>query len=128
MKYIYALAVTVLCSACSTVTTSHRAATPDTTAAQAKPVVYVPPGQRSAAETVVYGKQAKTLKVRSRQRSTNAVYRRTGPDLQLTVPPSENIIPGKSKIRGRGVPRPINTDKDTGNRLAMVCMVFPWLR
>ncbi len=111
MKYLYALVVTILCSACSTVTTSQIAATPDPAAAQAKPVVYVPPGQKSAAETVVYGKQAKTLKVRSRQRSTNAVYHRAGPDLQLTIPPSENVIPGKSSIRGRGVPGPVDTEK-----------------
>jgi len=104
----------VVCSACSIATVQQVDTPSEIPATQEKPVQQQVPGPPPSVTPP--GKNVKTVKVKSRKRSTNAVYRRVGPDVQLTIPSTENVIPGRSTIRGRGKPVELRTEK-AGERL-----------
>jgi len=111
LKGLCALFAVVVCSACSTVTVQQADTPSEVAATAAKPVQQQVPGPQPLQPVAAFGKTVTTVKVNSRKRLTNAVYRRIGPDLQFTIPPSENINPGRSKTRGRGKPVEIQIEK-----------------
>ena len=55
-------------------------------------------------------------KVNARQRNRGAIYRQTGPSVQMELATGENVEPGKVSFRGRGMPAPPGIERsDSGS-------------
>ena len=103
------LAAVTLCS-CALPEPRQASPVPEVLASE-RPVSMQLPGSAPRPPLSTPGGAVETIGVSTRERFAQAVYRQAGRRLSLTIPPSENVIPGKSSTRGKGIPGPTGADK-----------------